>query len=39
MDEQKFATLEELTEQTKDLSFEEYLEAVAEYFRAKFEKD
>ena len=39
MEEQKFATLQELTEQTKDLPFEEYLKAVAEYFRAKYKKD
>ena len=39
MDEQKFTTLQELIEQTKDLPFEEYLKAVGEYFRAKYKKD
>lgn len=39
MEEQKFTTLQELTEQTKDLPFEEYLKAVGEYFRAKYKKD
>ena len=39
MEEQKFTTLQELTEQTKDLLFEEYSQAVAEYFRAKYKKD
>ena len=39
MEEQKFTTLQELTEQTNDLPFEEYLKAVAEYFRAKYKKD
>ena len=39
MEEQKFTTLQELTEQTKDLPFEEYLKSVAEYFRDKYKKD
>lgn len=39
MDEQKFTTFQELTEQTKDLPFEEYLKAVAEYFSAKWRKE
>ena len=39
MEEQKFATLEELKEQTKDLPFEEYLEALRVYFSAKWRKE
>ena len=39
MEEQKFATLEELKEQTKDLPFEDYLKALGEYFSAKWKKD
>ena len=39
MEEQKFTTLQELTEQTKDLPFEDYLKALGEYFSAKWKKD
>lgn len=39
MEEQKFATLEELKEQTKDLPFEDYLKALGEYFSAKWRKE
>ena len=42
MDEQKFATLEELEElkeQMKDLPFEDYLKALGEYFSAKWRKE
>ena len=39
MDEQKFATLEELKEQMKDLPFEDYLKALGEYFSAKWRKE
>ena len=39
MDEQKFATLEELKEQTKDLPFEDYLEALRVYFAEKWRKE
>ena len=39
MDEQKFTTLQELIEQTKDLPFEDYLEALRVYFADKWKKD
>lgn len=39
MEEQKFTTLEELKEQTKDLPFEDYIKALGEYFSAKWKKD
>lgn len=39
MEEQKFATLEELKEQTKDLPFEDYIKALGEYFSAKWRKE
>ena len=39
MEEQKFTTLQELIEQTKDLPFEDYLKALGEYFSAKWKED
>lgn len=39
MEEQKFTTLQELIEQTKDLPFEDYLKALGEYFSAKWRKE